>query len=103
MDGTVDGVFPVAAEAGGDGGLAVGEVIGDDAEVAGDGRVIRGSLVCQDRGQDIGVMDGDDERDGAVSPGAAPISCLSTPLQTVDGSASWFGRHQSRNLPCLVE
>lgn len=103
MDGTIDGVFPVAAEAGGDEGLAVGEVIGDDAEAAGDGRVNRRSLVWQDRGRDVGVMDGDDERDGAASPGATPISCPSTPLQTVDGSTSWFGRHQNRNLPWLVE
>ena len=105
-DGTVDGVFPVAAKEGRDGDLVVKEVNGDRVEAAGDGRVILGSLAHQDGiagATDARVIDGDDERDGATPKEVAPPSCLSAPLQTIDGSASCLGRHQNRNLPWLLE
>ena len=105
-DGTVGGVFSVAAKEGGDGDLVVAEVIDDGVEAAGDGRVILGSLARQDGiagAPDAGVIDGDDERDGATSEEAAPPSCISTPLKTIGGLAFCFGRHQNRNLPWLLE
>jgi hypothetical protein len=92
----------MAAKEGGDGDLVVEEVVGDGAEVAGDGSVVLGSLPRQD-GIGVGTIDGDDERDGATPAKAAPLSCLSTLLQTIDRSASCFGRHPNRNLPWLVE
>jgi hypothetical protein len=103
-------VLSATAKGGGDGDL-VEEVTGDgvendEVELAGDGRVIAASFARQDGtsgANDIGLVDGDGERDGAASAAeAAPISCLSAPLQTIDRSASCFGRHQGRNLPWLV-
>ena len=72
-------MFPVAAKEGGSRDL-VGEAIDDGTEGAGDGRVILGSLTGQDGGKDVGMIDGDDKRDGAALVEAAPIPCLSSPL-----------------------
>lgn len=64
LDGTVDGLFPVATKEGGNGDLVLEEVIGDDVEATGDGSVILGSLVRQDviAGQKVaGMIDSDVE------------------------------------------
>jgi hypothetical protein len=109
-DGTVDAVFSTATKGGGDGDVVVEEVTVDgvesvNVEVAGDGRVIAASLAHQNGiagANDIELVDGDGERDGATPANSASTSCLSAPLQPIDGSASCFGRHQDRNLPWLV-
>jgi hypothetical protein len=98
------GVFH-GRERGGDSDIAVEEGTGDgvesvDFEVTGNGRVTLASLARQDDiagGKDVGMIDVDDECDGA----AAPLSCISALLQTIDASLL-FGGRQDQNLPRLV-
>ena len=95
-------MLSAATKGGGDGEVVVAEVTGDgienvDVDVAGDGRVIAVSLACQNSiagVNDNGLVGGDGERYGDTPANLVSTSCLSTPLQPIDGSASCFGRHQ---------
>jgi len=100
-DGTIDGLLSAAAKGGGDEYV----VTGDGAEKvdveAGDGRVIVASLARQDGiggANDVGLVNDNGEREGATSAEAAPIPCLSTPLQAIGGSACCFGRHHDQKI-----
>lgn len=100
----MDVYFPRLRMGGGDGNVAAEEMMGDgaerdDVEVASDSRVIVVSLACQGGiagCNDVGMVEGDDQRDGAAPAEAASTFRLSAPLQTIDRLASYFRGHQDQ-------
>jgi len=65
--------------------IVVDEVTGEgvtivDVELAGDGRVIVASLARQAGGNGAGIIDSEDERDGATPAEATPFRCPSSSL-----------------------